>query len=157
MWMVRLGLPMIFCAWDSQKIYFSSPVTIRCKNDFLLYRSSKISHVFLRLSICLSFNSCGTHLPTFWIFPISRRRLETACWLTLNCSASCFCESSSSSNVCNSMSSYFLGGFPCLQHRKSPILKCWNHFIVPAIEHVHHKLLQSVWFRSNFLQMKTKN
>jgi len=88
MWMVRLwmGLPMIFCAWDSKKkIHFSFPVMIRCKNDFLLYRSSKISHVFLRLSICLLFNSCGTYLPTFWIFPISRRRLETACWLTLNC------------------------------------------------------------------------
>ena len=103
------------------------------------------------------------HLPTFWIFSISRRRLETACWwLTLNCSASCFCicESSSSSNACNSTSSYFLGVFciPCLQHRN---LQFWNAETIVhtffAMEHVHHKLLQSVWFRSSFLQMKTKN
>ena len=130
----------------SKKIHFSS-ITIQCKNDFLLYLSSKISHMFLRLSICLSFNSCGTHLPTFWIFLISRRRLETACWLTLNCSASCFCvcESSSSSNVCNSTSSYFLDGFPCLQHRN---LQFWNAETIVhtffTMEYVHHKLLRVI-------------
>ena len=68
-----------WCAWVYPRFFAFEilkknplfiPSTIRCKNDFLLYRSSKIS-MFLRLSICLSFNSCGTHLPTFWIFPIS--------------------------------------------------------------------------------------
>ena len=45
-----------------KQLHFSSSVTIRCKNDFLLYRASKMSDVSLRFSICLSFNSCGTHL-----------------------------------------------------------------------------------------------
>ena len=49
-----------------------------------------MSHAFLRFSICLSFSSCGTHLPLFWTFPISRSRLETVGWLTSNCSAICF-------------------------------------------------------------------
>ena len=47
--------------------------------------------VFLRFSIFLSFNSCGTHLPVFRIFSNPRSRLETVCWLTANCSASCVC------------------------------------------------------------------
>ena len=60
-------------------------------------------------SICLSFNSCGTHILVFWIFPNSRSRLKTAHWLTTNCLASCFCvcKSSSSNNTCNSTSSIF--------------------------------------------------
>ena len=57
---------------------------------------------FLHFSLRPSFNSCGTHLSVFWIFPISRSRLEIACWLTPNCSAnySCVCVSSSSKNAC---------------------------------------------------------
>ena len=105
------------------------------------------------LSICLSFNSCGTHLPTFRIFPISRRRLKTACWLTLNCSASRLLKlflylSSSSSNACNSTSSYFLSGFPCSLSAtsKSPILKRWNHRSHVFCDGVcsHQKLLQVI-------------
>ena len=41
-------------------------------------------------SICLLFNSRGTHLPVSWSFPISRGRSETARWVSANCSASCF-------------------------------------------------------------------
>ena len=106
---------------------------------------AKFQFMFLRLSICLSFNSCGTHLPTFWIFPISRRWLETACWwLTLNCSASCFCESSSSSNACNSTSSYFLVCRVPSATSKSPILKRWNHSHVFCDGACGHKLLQVI-------------
>ena len=70
---------------------------------------------FLCSPICLSFDSCGTHISVFWIFPISCGRLEIACWLTPYCSASCFCvgESSSSNNACSFTSSNFFGCFPC--------------------------------------------
>ena len=44
-----------------------------------------MSHVFLCFSIYLSFISCGTHLPVFWSFPISRSRLDIVCWLTPHC------------------------------------------------------------------------
>ena len=108
-----------------------------------------MSPIFLRFSIFLSFNSCSTHQPVFWIFPISCRRLETACWLTPNCSASCVCvcESSSFNNACNSASSNFLSIFhvPCLQLRSHYF---WNaetfvHTCL-ATEHIHHKLLEVI-------------
>ena len=91
--------------------------------------SQNVTCVFalFRFSISLSFNTCGTHLLVFWIFPIFRSRLETVCWLTSNCSASCFCvcESSSSNSTCNSTSSNCLTAFhvPCLQ---SGITTFWN-------------------------------
>ena len=98
MWMVRLGLPKTFCVWDSQNNSLFIPSTMlhytMQKQLPFVYWASKMLHVFLRFSICLLFDSCGgTHVPVFWIFPISRSRsrLETACWLTPNCSASCFC------------------------------------------------------------------
>ena len=49
---------------------------MRCKNDFLSKRSKKISWVLIRLSMSLSFNSYGTHFPSFWIFPMACKRLE---------------------------------------------------------------------------------
>ena len=104
---------------------------MRCKNDFLLYRANKMSLVLLRFSICLSFNSCRIHLPVFWIFSISRGRWETACWLTSNCSASCFCvcESYSCKNACYFICSHFFGGFSCSLSAtsKSSFLKRQNH------------------------------
>ena len=73
-------------------MHFSSPVTIRCRNDFLFCLASRIWHVFWRRSICLSFSSCGTHFPIFWIFPMACSRMEMAAWETPNCSASIFCD-----------------------------------------------------------------
>ena len=109
MWMVRLGLLTIFCTG----ILKLNPIFIPCNYTMqktIFQTSEQKSHVFLRFSICLSFNSCDTHLSVFWIFPISHSRLETACWLTSNCSASCLrvCESSSFNNPFNFTSSIFL-------------------------------------------------
>ncbi|KYN22383.1 ABC transporter G family member 23 [Trachymyrmex cornetzi] len=61
----------------SKYIHFSSSVTIRWRNDFLLYLASSISQVVFRFSCCLSFSSCGTHFPIFWIFPMDFKRMET--------------------------------------------------------------------------------
>ena len=112
-------------------IHFSSPVTIRWRNDFLLYLASSISQVVFRFSCCLSFGSCGTHFPTFWIFPMAFKRMETASRVTFNWSASCYCvwASSSSNNACNSLSWNFFGGLPrsSFPTLKLPLLNFLNH------------------------------
>ena len=85
----------------------------------------------------------------FWIFPISRSRLETTCWLTPNLSASyfCVCDSSSSNNACNLTFSNFLAVFrvSCVQLRSHHF---WNAETIVhtylAMEHVHHKLLEVI-------------
>lgn len=38
-----------------------------------------------RFSCCLSFSSCGTHIPTFWIFHIAFKRMETTSRIKFNC------------------------------------------------------------------------
>lgn len=44
-------------------------------------------------------SSCGIHLPSLWIFPISRKRMETIFCVTSNCfDNSCVCVSSSLNN-----------------------------------------------------------
>ena len=95
------------------------------------------------------FNSCGTQLPVFWIFPISHRQIEAA----PSCCVSCFCvyESSSSNN---SSSSYFFLHFSIFL-----VHTFWNaETIIRAYLVVPMSFLkQSVWFSSSFLQMKTKN
>ena len=128
------------------------------------HAASKMSGVFSRFSICLSYNSCGTHLLVFWIFLISSNWLEKACWLTFNCSASyfCVCESSSSNNAFYSIPSIFwrFSMFPVFF-----LILCWSHHFWNAktivhtyfvIKHVHHKLLevidmirQQFFFQSN--------
>ena len=120
---------------------------MRCKTDFLLKRSNKISQVVFRLSMYLSFNSYSTHFPSFWIFPMACKRLEIVAWSIPNAFANCFrvWVESSSSNACNFASTNFFGGFH--------VLRCWgrnHHFwnvetnlcTLFLIRHVHHKLLQ---------------
>ena len=57
MWMARLGLPMIFCAWGSQNKFNFHPLRT---NYVLLYRASKISLVFF------SFFGRSTHVVPIW-------------------------------------------------------------------------------------------
>ena len=147
MWVVRLGLPMIFWAWDYQNKSTFLPLILYDAKTTFFSRSSKMSLVFLRFSIYLSFDSRGTHLPVFWIFPIFRNLSKTARWLSSNCSASCFsvCESSSINNACNLRMfwrfSTFLVFFLvlCQSHH------FWNAEIIVhtylVMEHVHHNLL----------------
>jgi len=144
MWMVR---PWFFALGILKKIHFSS-----FSNNTMQEWFSSVSFeqnftcVFAPL-ICLSFNSCGTHLPTFWIFPISRRRLEIAWWLTLNCSASyfCVCKSSSAMLAIPRLRTFWVFRVPCLQHRN---LQFWNVETIIhtffTMKHVHHKLLQVI-------------
>jgi len=51
---------------------------------FLLYLASSISQVVFRFSCCLSFSSCGTHFPIYWIFPMDFKRMETVSRVTFN-------------------------------------------------------------------------
>ena len=103
-----------FYAWDSQNksTFISCNCTMQKRLPFVPSEQN-VTYVFGFFSICLSFNSRGTHLPVFWIFHISRGRSETTRRLTSNCSASCFCicESSSSNNARSSTSSHFLAVF----------------------------------------------
>ena len=133
--------------WLWKSIHFSSPVTMRCKNDFLLKRSNKILQVVFRLSMSLSFNSYGTHFPSFWIFSIACKRLEIVPWSTPNAFANCFrvWVESLSSNACNSASLNFFGGFrrSLLLRSKSPLLKRQTNLCtVFLMKHGHHKLSQ---------------
>ena len=109
------------------------PVTIRCKTDFVSCLWSKISQMVFRFSICLSFNTFGTHFPDFCIFPIALKRSEIVCCATFNISAICFWlkVGSSSNIVCNSMSSNFFGGLPrsSFLTSKSPSLNRRNHLL----------------------------
>ena len=91
MWMMRLGLPMIYCAWDLQNKSTFRPLLLYDGKTTSFCTERAKCHIFLHFSVCLSFNSCGTHLPVFRIFPISLSRPETVCWLKPNCSTSCFC------------------------------------------------------------------
>ena len=111
-------------------MYCPLSVTMRCKNDFLLKQSNKISQVVFRLSMSLPFNSYGTRFPSFWIFLLTCKRLKIIPWSTPNALANCLRVGveSSSSNACNSASTNFFGGFPrsVLLRSKSPLLKRWN-------------------------------
>ena len=83
--MVHLELPSDLLRLGFLKyIHFSSPVIIRWRNDFLLYLASSISQVIFRFSCCLSFSSCGTHFPIFWIFPMDFKCMEMTCRVTFN-------------------------------------------------------------------------
>lgn len=101
------------------------------RNDFLLYLSSSISHMVFGFSCCLSFSSCKTYFPPFWIIPMAFKRMETAFCLTLNWSASsCWIWISSSSNkACKWLSSNFLLMSHALRFftLKSPIFNFLNH------------------------------
>ena len=117
MWMARPGLPMIFCACGSQNKSTFHPLLLYDAKTIPFVPSEKMSRVFLRFFFSLSFNSCGTHLPVFWMFSVSCSRSKATSRLTPNCSATCFCvyESSLSCNACNSTSWNYRKehGFPC--------------------------------------------
>ena len=46
MWMVRLGLPMIFCAGSLKINPLFSPVTIQCENEFIFIKRAKCHMCF---------------------------------------------------------------------------------------------------------------
>ena len=128
MWMVNLGLPMLGILKINSRFI---QCTMQKRFSFVPNEQNRTT-VFALFHLML-FNSCGTHLPLFWIFSISRSRLETACWLMPNCWTSCFCVSESSSkNSCNSTSLNFLVilHVTCLPRclvSKSPLLKRRKH------------------------------
>ena len=59
------------------KIYPLFIVSHNSVEKWLSFVASTISQVVFRFSCCLSFSSCGTHFPTFWIFPMAFKRMET--------------------------------------------------------------------------------
>ena len=68
--MVHLCLPMIF----ELGILKINPIFVPCNYTMqkrLPFVPSLQKSRVLRFSVSLSFNSRGTHLPVFWIFPIS--------------------------------------------------------------------------------------
>jgi len=76
-----------------KQIHFS-PVTIRCRNDFLFCLASRIcvlASLYLPIVQC-GIVSCGTHFPIFWTFPMACNRMEMAAWKTPNYSTSIFCD-----------------------------------------------------------------
>ena len=86
---------------------------------------SKISQVVFHVSMSLFFNSHGTDLPSFWIFPNPCERSQMVDWDTFNA----WVESSFNKD-CKSQSSEFLGWS---EHSlsftsKSPQLKDLNHY-----------------------------
>ena len=83
--------------------FFKSPVTMRCRNPFRLCLSSSCSQANKRRSTSLGFNSYGTQFSCFWIIPMTLRRFEMACWVTLNdrANSSWFWDESCSSNAFN--------------------------------------------------------
>ena len=85
--------------------------------------------------MCFCAFPCGTHLPIFWIFSISRSHshLETARLLTPNCSACCFFQ--------------LFCVFPCSSCAISKSLLWKAETIVHMYlekEHVRHKLLEVI-------------
>ena len=60
----------------------SSSATVRCNNDLLSCLWSKISQMVCWLSICLSFNSCGTYFPDFFLFSIAFKKSNIFCCAT---------------------------------------------------------------------------
>jgi len=93
------------------------------------------------------------HLLTFWIFSISHKRLETACWLTQLTNSIAlrvvfvFVNHLHPAMLAIPRLRTFWAVFsvPCLQHRN---LQFWNVETIVhtffAMEHVHHKLLQVI-------------
>jgi len=81
--------------------------------------------------------SCGTHLSSFWTFPIVRKRTEMACWVTPSCSANYFsvCAEFISSNACNSFNLSIFWGRSAVRLRgsssklKSPWRNFWYHLL----------------------------
>ena len=113
------------------KIYPLFIVSHNSVEKWLSFVASTISQVVFRFSCCLSFSSCGTHFPTFWIFPMAFKRMETVFRVMFNWSASCCCvwALSSSNNACNSLSWNFFGGLPrsSFLTSKLPFLNFLNH------------------------------
>ena len=72
-------------------VYFSSPVTIRCKKSFLYCRWSSCLHVTRCRSTSLSFNSYGTQGLYFWIIPNVFKCFKLISCSTPNDSASSAC------------------------------------------------------------------
>ena len=92
----------------SYKIHFLSPV-ILCKKYFFLHRESKFMQMSTLRFLLSSVSSCGTHLPSFCIFPIACNRSDIAWCVTPNCwaSSSCVWHGFSFSNTWSSSSSNF--------------------------------------------------
>jgi len=88
-------------------IHFSSLVMILWRKSFFQNFESKVSTVLRSRFLLSSDNSCGTHLPSFWIF--IRKPPEMACCVTLSCCSSSFsiCADFISSYACNSSVSNF--------------------------------------------------
>ena len=133
MWMVRLRLPLIFCSWISKVNPLFIPRNFTMQKRLLSVLSEQnvtcVSALFdLPIAQLMLY---GTHLPIFWILPISISWSEIARWQMPNCSASCFVFVNHL-RACNSTSSNFLTVFriPCLPPclvSKSLLLKRRNY------------------------------
>ena len=116
--------------------------------------------VFFGFSCSLSFSSCETHFPTFWIFPMTFKHMVTPSRVTFNWSASCCCvwPSSSTNNAYNSASSNSFSGLPrsSFLTSNSPLLNFLNHSKPCDLPRACHRNLRQA-FCSSFLQMITEN
>ena len=101
-WRADWSLCFVFRAIEIDLNFISGDYFVQ-KVLFLEFWEKK-STLFRRCPILISINLCGTHFPTFWIFPSAFKRLETVDLSTPSCSASCdvLCAGFSSSNSTNS-------------------------------------------------------
>ena len=79
--------------WLSYKTYFSSHVTIRLRNDFLLLCTVREDDASKQWSLWFSVSSWGTHLSNFFSFPTCFKCQTTIEWSMLNSWATSHIES----------------------------------------------------------------
>ena len=107
--LVRLELPMIFYAYDSQNISTFHRQS-QFDGEMIFFCTWRAAFRKWFFGFPAVFHSCGTHFPIFWIFPMDFKRMETASRVTFNWSASCcwVWASSSSNNACSNNSVFEL-------------------------------------------------
>ena len=74
------------CCQLSHKIHFSSNITVQSKNDLLLLQSIREDDTSKRRFIWFAVSSWGTHLSSFFTFPICFKCRMTREWSTLSSS-----------------------------------------------------------------------
>ena len=158
MWMMRLGLSMIFCRWN-----FHNKSTFHPLSSYS-YKISFILNGQNATCVFVLFHLPVVHLtwyPSTGLLNLSHLSwpMKTACWLTPNCSASwflCLRIIFVQFHIFESFSS-----FPCFLSAtsKSPLFK--RKTIVHtnlAMKHVCHKLLELIgMIQQQFSSNKNKN
>jgi len=108
---------------------------ILCRKSFFRNFESKVNAISRHQFLLSSDNSCGTHLLSFWTFPVVCKHTEMACYVTPS-SASFFsvCAEFISSNACNTSVSIFWRRLArdSSSRLKSPWRNFWYHLLYIA-------------------------